>query len=186
MTNQIESSLVKVAKALNNAEIQWAVGASLMLQSLDLVEEVHDIDIIVALPDIEKAINVLEHIAVPIPIPKKDEYVTHHFYTFNIDGVDMDVMSGFRIRHCEGIYDFLLDNSSIVRTEHIDGTKIPYTSLEDWYVAYMLMIGREWKVKIIRDYFEKKGVNHPELLKRILEQKLPEEVTTAIVELLEA
>lgn len=186
MTNKIQSSLLKLAKALNNAEIQWAVGASLMLQSLGLVEEVHDIDIIVSLSDIEKAIGVLEHIAVPIPITKKDEYVTHHFYTFIIDSVDIDIMSGFRIRHCEGIYDFLFDNSSIIRTEHIDGTKIPYTSLEDWYVAYMLMIGREWKVKLIRDYLEKKGVNHPELLERILEQKLPVEVTTAIVELLEA
>lgn len=186
MTNTMQKSLIKIAKVLNQAHVKWAVGASLMLHSLGLVEDVNDIDIVVALEDIDKVIEVLESIATHIPVPNKEEYVTRYFDSFNVDGVDMDVMAGFRIQHTEGIYEFLLDDASIVRRQTIEGIEIPYTSIEDWYVAYMLMLGREWKVSLIRDYLESEGVHHPALLKRTLDQPIPVNVKKKINTLLES
>lgn len=97
-----------------------------------------------------------------------------------MDGTDLDVMSGFRIKHSNGVYEFPMDEQSVVKNEVIDGIRIPYTSLEDWLVAYMIMIKRESKVKMITDYFGEAGVGHPKLLERALEQDLPEEIRKEI------
>lgn len=180
MNDSMKKSLLKIAEILNKAQVQWAVGASLMLDSLGLVPEVHDIDIVVNLKHIERAIQVLEGIGEHIPILKKDEYVTRHFHCFNIDGIDMDVMSGFRIKHSEGIYEFPMDSESIVKFELLDDVKIPYTSVEDWYVAYMLMKERDWKVDLIRNYLYEHGVKYPQLFDRVLKQSLPKEVEEQI------
>jgi hypothetical protein len=180
MTEQMKESLLKIAKILNEAEVTWGVGASLMLHSLGIVEEVNDIDIMVAIKDKDKAVKVLEKIANHIPTPQKDEYETRYFGTFEVDGTDLDVMSGFRIKHSDGVYEFPMDEQSVVKNEVIDGIRIPYTSLEDWLVAYMIMIKRESKVKLITDYFGEEGVAHPELLERALEQDLPEEIRKKI------
>lgn len=53
---------------------------------------------------------------------------------------------------------------------------IPFTSLEDWLIAYKLMRGREEKVRMIENYFRSEGMYHRELLERALDQELPEEV----------
>lgn len=176
----MKKSLLKIARVLNEAEVIWGVGASLMLHSLGLVEEVNDIDIMVDIKDKEKAVEALEKIANHIPTLQKDEYETRYFGTFEVDGTDLDVMSGFRIKHSDGVYEFPMDGQSVVKIDVIDGHRIPYTSLEEWLVAYMIMIKRESKVKMITDYFDKEGVAHPELLERALEQDLPKEIRKEI------
>lgn len=180
MNEQMQKSLIKVAKVLNEAEVQWAVGASLMLHTLGITKEVHDIDIFIVWEDIDKAINAIDSIARQIPTFYKDEYDTKYFQTFHVDSIGLDVMSRFRIKHSEGIYEFPLKEENIVRIDWIDGVKIPYTAPEDWFVAYMLMINREPKVKMIEAYLAEEGVKYPKLLKCALKQELPKNVKKEI------
>lgn len=178
-----QQTVLKIAKILNDINLQWAIGASLMLQSLNLVDEVRDIDILVVEKDIDSAIAAIETIAVPIPFAHRGEYLTRSFNSFKVDGIGLDVMSGFRIKHNKGVYEFPMNKMAIVRTECIKGVDIPFTSVEDWYVAYMLMSGREAKVRLIEAYFKKEGICHPEILNNALKQKLPTEIRNNIKKL---
>lgn len=174
-----------LAKALNSSNILWGIGGSYLLKAYGIVDEVHDLDIIIAAEDIPKAIQVLDTIAERKSIPIKDEYKTKHFSVYSYEGLSIDVMSTFRIEHIAGIYEFVLDELSIVERRQVNGIEIPFTSLEDWLIAYKLMRGRDSKVEMIENYLDSKGISHKSLLQRNLKQKLPSEVKVYIMKLLE-
>lgn len=174
----------QIAAKLNEANINWGIGGSFMLREYGLADEVHDLDLVIAKEDIEKAIVILDSIAIRDDIPLKTEYVTKYFITYKLDDVDIDVMSSFRVKHDKGIYEFIMDDKSITKTLDFDGEFIPLTSLEDWLIAYHIMIGRDVKVGLIKDYFVKNGVGYPELLVRMKDQVLPNETLALIDEML--
>lgn len=175
--------LIELAKNLNNENILWGVGGSVLLKSYGIIDEVHDIDILISKKDIKRALEVLDRIAVRQEIPMKDEYKTEYFYVYMFRGVSIDVMSSFRINHINGIYEFILDKDSIVKKEKRNDVVIPYSSLEDWFIAYKLMIGRENKVKLIEKYLTLNGILHVNLLIRALDQALPDSIRNEIEEL---
>lgn len=176
--------LLKLAKALNAENIVWGIGGSLLLKSYGIVDEVNDIDIIVSAQDIVKAVEILDRIAVKQNIPLKEEYKTKTFLTYKIDDISIDVMSSFIIMHPEGEYEYKFGKDSISKEEIIADTIIPYTSLEDWFVAYSLMVGRDNKVKAIRDYLRVNGVANPNHFVQALQQELPLKVINSVKELL--
>lgn len=169
-----------IAKAFNENDIIWAVGASLVLKHYGLVDEVHDIDLIVSSKDIAVAIEVLDTMAKRVDIPYKEEYKTKHFYVYEYQGVSIDVMSGFRIQHNDKVYRFPFDDQSIAEVEMDNGVAINYGTLEDWYVAYHLMKGRGPSLIKIRQYWNDNGIAHPELFERWLSQGLPHAITDEI------
>jgi len=172
----LDDIIIGLAEHLNSENILWGIGGLCLLREYGIVEEVHDLDIIVAENDVKKTIEILDSIADRKSIPLKTEYRTKYFYVYSYRGVSIDVMSTFRIEHSDGIYEFLLDDQSIVLIRQKQGVIIPFTSLEDWLIAYKLMRGREEKVRMIENYFRSEGMYHRELLERALDQELPEEV----------
>ena len=169
----MDKVLEKLARSFGGENISWGLGASFLLLEYGLVEKAQDIDIIVSSEDIERAILVLDSMAKRIEIPLKEEYSTGKFLVYELDGVSIDVMTSFRIKHSEGVYEFIFDELSIVGHVESNGETIPLTSLEDWLVAYDLMPGRESKVELIKKYLMQNGVRNPELLSRSLDQPLP-------------
>ena len=181
----MDDIVLSLAKELNSSNILWGIGGSYLLKAYGIVEEVHDLDIIVATEDILKAIQVLDTIAEQKSIPVKDEYKTKHFSVYSYEGLSIDVMSTFRIEHLAGIYEFVFDELSIVERRRVNGIELPLTSLEDWLIAYKLMRGRESKVEMIENYLDSEGIIHKSLLHRNLKQQLPSEVKLYIKKLLE-
>ncbi len=180
-------SITYIAEELNRNNITWAVGASLMLHFHGLVASPSDMDIIVDEKDIEETKAVLSNIGELVQDGSKENnhiYLTRHFYKYQVKNVKMDVMSGFKLKHSEGIYEFQLDSHSIVSYKEINGIKIPLTSLEDWYVLYQLMQGREAKVKMIEHYLTKLGLEQRSLLERALGKEIPDLIRERIVKLL--
>ncbi len=178
------STLLTIAKTLNKTKVQWAIGASLMLQCYEIVDQAHDIDIVIAESDIECALDAIKSIATPLPTTQKDEYLSRYFRPFSINGVDLDIMSGFKIKHSAGVYHFPFNTTNITKTIALDGIEIPFSSLEDWYIAYLLMPGRAAKVKLIEAYFKREGIQYPQLLENALKQVLPADVRAKIIKLL--
>lgn len=169
-------TLAKIAKELNKEKILWAVGASLVLNNYGLIDNPNDIDILVDIKDIEKIDKILQTLGIKKSREKTDTYSTKYFYEYVIDGVDIDVMGGFIIKHVNGQYEYCFDNESITVIKNIDEIDIPLTSLEDWYIIYQLIPGREYKVNIIEKYLLKNGLNNINLLNRALDKNLTEEV----------
>jgi len=166
---KINKVLAYIGNELNTADITWGVGASVLLRQYDLIDEAHDIDLIIALEDIDQADAILKTLGRKKEWEKSDHYSTQHFYEYTIEGVDVDVMSGLALNHEDGTYNFLFDKTSIAQYHIVDDISIPFMSLEDWYVIYQLIPQREEKVSIIEAYLKQYGTSHRKLLARALD-----------------
>ena len=177
-------TLVHIADKLNQAGIVWGVGASMLLNIRGIADKPNDIDILVDIKDIDKADEVLSGIGAKKPREKTGRYSTKYFYEYVINGFEIDVMSGLQINHIEGVFEYTFDYDAISDIRNINGVKIPLTSLEDWYVIYQTIPGREAKVAMIENYLIKNGVANPAFLLKALEDNLPKEIKDKIEKML--
>lgn len=178
------NTLCHIAKGLNHEGVIWAVGGSVLLNHYGLIDNPNDIDIIVSEMDVEKADYILGSLGEKKVKEKIDIYSTKTFYSYAIDRVEVDMMSGFIINHTTGKYEYTFDNQSISTKKLVNDIEIPMTSLEDWYILYQLMPNRDYKVQLIEDYIRKAGVRNKELMTRALAQSLPNKVKSRIENIL--
>ncbi|HWQ22154.1 MAG TPA: hypothetical protein VN478_05460 [Clostridia bacterium] len=170
-------TLLVIARALNQADVHWGVGASVLLYYHGLVDAPHDIDIMISEADADMVASILGTLGREAPgDPARSLYSTSRFLEYVVDGTDIDVMAGFAIRHDDGTYVFPFDERSVTMRKSVDGVTIPFSSLEDWYVLYQLMPGREAKVKLIEDHIRSDGIADEVLLRRALAAGLPSDV----------
>lgn len=177
-------TLSQIGKKLNDNQILWAVGASILLVQHGMADAPNDIDIFVSLQDIKKADRILQSMGQKKSREKTDDYETRYFYEYTIHSIDLDVMAGLAIRHESGVFEYLFDQQSITQSFLFQGVEIPFTSLEDWYVLYQLIPGRESKVRMLEDRLTAMGIQHPDLLKRALRGNLPDHVRARILQLM--
>lgn len=176
----IFNTLSYIGEKLNENNVLWGVGASILLNQYDLAYEPNDIDILVHIKDIEKVDEILKNIGKKKVWEKEKTYSTKYFYEYVVNDIEIDVMSGLRINHGEGQYKHIFDSESISYRKEINNVSIPFTSLEDWYVIYQLIPKREKKVDFIGTYLRKNLVRKPELLIRALKGELPKDVVKNI------
>jgi len=173
-----------IGEKLNNSNIVWGVGASILLNQFGLIEKTNDIDIFVDIKDIERVDEILKSIGEKKKRKKTSTYSTKYFYEYTVGGIDVDVMAGFAVNHNNGVFEYIFDYNAISEFRLINGVNIPFTSLEDWYVIYQLIPNRETKVNMIQKYLLLNGINKPFLLERALEGNLPIEVRKKIENIL--
>ncbi|KPU45859.1 hypothetical protein OXPF_03270 [Oxobacter pfennigii] len=173
-----------IGEKLNDNEITWGVGASILLNQFGLVDKPNDIDIFVDIKNIEKANEILKSIGERKEWERTTTYSTKYFYEYIIDEIDVDVMAGFTVNHNHGVFEYIFDHNSISEFKIINEVDIPFTSLEDWYVIYQLIPNRQPKVEMIEKYLLSNGVKKPILLKRALEGCLSVEVRERVKKML--
>lgn len=138
----------KIAHGLNERNVVWAVGASMLLYLRGIVDVFHDIDLMVCESDVEKLKEQLLPMGVLAPPKPDQQYKTRHFLEFVIQGVDVDVIAGFVIVKDGRDYDCPFGPEQIEEYLQLNGETIPLQSLRDWRRYYELM-GRTSKVEII-------------------------------------
>lgn len=153
----LEQVLEKVVACLQQERIHFGIGGSLLLAHHGLPVTPRDIDLVVALADVERAVQVLSEMGIVLDQDETSLYATEVFQEFIVEGIDLDLMSGLQIRHDEGVFVYPFDEQSI------DSTGLPFMALVDWYVIYQLIPGREQKVVMIEDVFTKQEVNRKRL-----------------------
>lgn len=178
------NTLSYIGKKLNETNVMWGVGASLLLNQYGLIDKPGDIDILVDIKNIEKADKILKNIGKKKEWEKTAMYSTKYFYEYIIDGIDVDVMSGLAVNHSMGVFEYIFDYNSISNFRIINGVKIPFTSLEDWYVIYQLIPNRESKVKMIEKHLLLCGIKKSFLLQRAMKGCLPIHVRKRIENIL--
>ena len=154
MNNQLEFVLKKIAKLLDDQNITWAVGASIMLNYYGIVQGPRDIDILIDLKDINKLDNILSDLGEKQERFPNEIYKTRYFYEYIIDGIEIDVMAGLCICFGGKDYSFDFTKDSIGDFMEIDNIKIPLAKLNDWYSIYKLLPNREEKITLIKKYME--------------------------------
>lgn len=152
------------------------MGASIVLNHYGLIDNPRDIDLFIALEDIDKACEILNSLGEKKPQKCSEIYSTEHFNQYTINDNNVDLMAGFKINHKEGIYEYKFGSNSIDSTMNLNGIQIPLTSLEDWYILYQLIPGRDEKVRLIEDYLLKKESIEEEIIEKTLDGNLPKEV----------
>lgn len=152
--------LKEIAKKLNEEQITWALGASMLLYFKGIVSDFNDIDLMIATQDVNKVRNLLSEMGKIQPPNPNPKYQTEVFMEFKIQNVDVDVMAGFKIVNHGKVIDCSLKKDQIVDTFVLDDIKIFMQSLELWSTYYHLM-NREEKVNKIQTYLNrKKGQEH--------------------------
>lgn len=184
MNTTLYHAIARIAGALNAVQARWAIGGSVLLAHHGLVDQPNDLDILVDPADISPVDRVLKGLGEKKRWEKDAVYATEHFYEYCIAGTDVDIISGFRINTASGQYHYRFDEHSIVETVVIEGQAVYLSSLEDWYVLYQLIPGREAKVGLIESHLLKTGVMNRNLLQRALQKNVPEEVNTRTLALL--
>ena len=142
--------LQKIAHRLNEAHVQWALGASMLLYFKGITSAFHDIDLMVADHDAECVRTVLSEmgeLCPPDPMPNP-MYRTKAFMEFFIDSIEVDVMAGFAIVHEGTVYDCSLREDQIVEKMLLGTEVIPLQSPRLWCKYYRLM-GRPQKADMI-------------------------------------
>ena len=165
--------LIKIAKEFNKSKIRYAVGFSLVLKYYGIVSKAQDIDIVVNEKDYNKAIEIMNNLGDKIEQEKKVNGFKSNPVEYKVDNVDVDLMSNIKITFGRGTYAYIFDSKSIGEKVMIDDTEVPLIAIEDLYVLYQLIDGKQEKVEMIEDYFKKNKVRHKALLKRTLSQELP-------------
>lgn len=177
-------TLSSIGDRINNKNIPWGVGGSLLLNFYKLIDKPNDIDILVN----EKSANKLNEMMTTIGKPKKaihsNPFRTTYFSKYGIKDINIDIMGGFAIQHNEGVYILSFQQESIVAHKKINGVDIPLCSLEDWYILYWLIPNKQEKAILIENYLKTNGVKYPRLLEEALKQSLPLEVKERVINLL--
>lgn len=185
MDEKLRAVLSKAGALLDAGNILWGVGASVLLWRYGLVEAPRDIDIMVGQADAERAARLLDGLGTRVEGRGAGPFVTEHFYEFDVDGVEVDVMGGFAVRYGGGVYRYRFDARSVPRRLAVAGHCLPFMSLEEWLALYLLMPGREQRAALIERHLRERGLEYPALLRRMLESGLPQAVARRLAGLLE-
>jgi hypothetical protein len=76
-----------IAKLINQKNITWAIGGSVLLYLKGFVDDFNDIDIMVLEDDVDKLQEILVSHGELIDHTSNPNYQTRHFYKININGV---------------------------------------------------------------------------------------------------
>ena len=154
------SLLKRIAHRLNEAQVEWCLGASMMLYFKGIVSEFHDIDLMISVDDVEVVKTILSEMGTLCPSDQEPNpmYQTKCFMEYIIDAIDVDVMAGFAIVREGEIYDCTLCKDQITDQLMLEGEVIPMQSLRLWYRYYRLM-GRSAKADMIEKAMEMTGAD---------------------------
>lgn len=150
--------LEKIAYHFNKENVEWALGASMLLYFKGITTEFHDIDLMVSTDDVKKVKDILLGMG-KIQESNQDQnsiYRTKTFMEFVIDDidVDVDVMAGLAILYEGKLYDCSLSENQIVEKIKLGRELVPLQSPQLWCKYYQLM-GRKEKVKMVERYLLK-------------------------------
>jgi hypothetical protein len=173
-----------IGDRINNKNITWGIGGSLLLNSYKLIDNPNDIDILVDETNATRLNEMMTSIGKPKEAIRSTPFCTTYFSKYSINDIDVDIMGGFAIQHNEGVYKLSFNQESIVAKKKINGVNIPFCSLEDWYILYCLIPNKQEKAILIENYLRTNGVKYPRLLKEALKHSLPLEVKERVISLL--
>lgn len=169
--------------------IGWGVACSMNLFLRGIVDDFHDLDLIVDIKDIDKIKKIMKRNGAKLIATGGNGYCESAVYLhYQLGRTDIDVISGFQIVTfgTNYIYNF---NSKELDYVKIDEIKVPLISIEALYILYYMMEGwqkkRRYKRILIEEFILVTKIKHPTVFKKALSSKLPNWIKTSIKSMLE-
>lgn len=170
---RMEKELIVVCNEFNKNNINYAVAFSFVLKHYGLTDKVNDIDIIVESTDLDKAKKIMDKIAKPSNDIILSDQLESYLIQYKIGKTKIELMSDVKIKFGRGTYRMIFDEKSIQKKINIEGVTVPLLALEELYVMYQLLKGKEEKAYKIETHFKQKGLKDKDLLMRAISQELP-------------
>lgn len=169
----MEKELLLLCQELNKQDVRYAVAFSYVLKHYGILEKVNDLDVIVHHDDIDKAKKVLSSLGTPSTEINLSEQFSSYLVQYKINKTKIELISDLKISFGRGTYQMIFDEKSIQKKINKEGVTIPLLALEELYVIYLLIKGREETANKVEAYLKQKGVKDKDLLLRCLSQELP-------------
>lgn len=172
-----KEALFKLADEFNKSGIRWGLACSMNLFLRGLVDEFHDLDLVVEEEDIPKVKDIMEKNGGILKATGGNGFCESNCYMhFQLKRVDIDIISGFRIITfgTKFLYNF---NESEIEYIKVEEKKIPLIPVEALYLLYAMMEGwqakRRYKRLLIGEYLVTRDLKFPDILVNSLEEQLP-------------
>lgn len=172
-----KEALFKLADEFNKSAIRWGLACSMNLFLRGLVDEFHDLDLVVEEEDIPKVKDIMEKNGGILKATGGNGFCESNCYMhFQLKRVDIDIISGFRIITfgTKFLYNF---NESEIEYIKVEEKKIPLIPVEALYLLYAMMEGwqakRRYKRLLIGEYLVTRDLKFPDILVNSLEEQLP-------------
>ena len=180
----------KLIEQFEKNNVGWALGCSMNLFIRGIIDDFHDLDLIVDIADIDTIRNIMENEegAVLTETGGNGFYESDVYLHYQLNRVDVGIISGFKIITFGTTYYYPYKASQVDIVDVMD-TKVPLISLEAMYILYYMMEGwqprRQFKRKLIEEFFRYEEPRHMEVLKEAIEQnRLPGPIKWAVKRLL--
>ncbi len=178
----IEKALEKIAIEFEKNNIRWGLAASGLLSFYNIIGEPNDIDIIVSKLDVEEARKVLSSIGREKKLENHEIY-SDSYSIFDVDGIEVDLISGFTINSENFTYKFYFSDQSISEHRPLLEANVPMMYLRDWYFMYILMGDPKNRRELMEEYFLRKNYREDEFSK-YLEYDLTDDQKQKIINLM--
>lgn len=172
-------ALKKLCDAFKREKLHWALAWSAGLFFRGIVDDFHDLDIVVESINREKMVQFLNTVGAEIESEYNDPcFTTKVFFRCYLDGVEMDIMSdfGMTVNQIDYKLEFSMAEIDIISA---NGMNIPIYTAEVQYLLYAILEDswqerRRRKREMISEYLSNTGLNHGEVFKKSLEMQLPD------------
>lgn len=147
--------LIKIAQKMNESSIVWNLGGSCMLYMRGIIKEFNDIDIVVSEANVESVRKIMSSLGTLMSRVEHKNYKTTFFLEYTVDGIDVDIISGFTIAYNNKDHYFPLFTNEGLDVIEINKTQIYLEHVSVWLHYYTLMERTE-KVNLIEAFLSSK------------------------------
>ena len=172
-----KEALFTLYDELNKADIRWGLECSTNLFIRGIVDEFHDLDLLVDIKSIPKIEEIMGKLGAILKETGGNGYCESDMYMhFQFGRIDVDVISGFRLVTFGTHFEYYL-NPEELQYMHLEGRNIPLVSMEALYLLYSMMEGwqarRRYKRVLIEEYLLREEIKFPHILENSLGSNLP-------------
>jgi len=148
----LEHTLEIIAANLNGHHIPWTLGGSMLLYYKGIVQDVHDLDIMIKAEDGSLVEQILNRIGTKVQNPESTTFLSKVFLEYVIEGIEVDVIGGFVIasENHQHVFPFVEKEYEEFILNHIT---IYFDDLSHWETYYRVM-GRTERANKIREYLK--------------------------------
>ena len=164
-----KNAIVRLIEAMSRNNVVFALTGSSAHFFLGMGDDFNDYDVVIEKESVDKFIDFFVNELVGRLIHEKNGkesfFDSRVFHAGELDGVEIDILSGFTVTTYNTRYTYDLRADEVVM---ING-HIPVCPVESSLILYGMMIQwqarRRYKYEMALQYLRQNGVNYPEILK---------------------
>lgn len=178
---QQDTILEMVAQLLDDKQILWAVGGTTLLRLYGITKESNHITILISSKDIKMVDRLLSSVGQKHPRELSPSYASRYYCRYTVQNQEVQVISGMALHYKGFLFTYPFARQSICQMCRLRNVALPMMAIEDWYVLYQMMPGRETAVENIEHYFATHGLQNPDRFESMRRYPLPPAVIASIL-----